>query len=89
MKAEYFRLAKVVAAIHVVLREGMHIKELIWFWCLRRHEQIILLATQCEQGFPLLQQERPAYHDKMNLVRFHRKYVAAVLHACDVIQPRS
>ena len=38
-----------------------------------------------------LQQKRPAYHDKMNNVKFHPnvKCVAAVLCACDVIQPKS
>ena len=58
-----------------------------------RHEQIFCLLPSLNNLFSpeKLEQERPAYRDKMNNVRFLciGEGVAAVVYACDVIQFRS
>ncbi len=74
MKAEYFRLAKEVAAIYALLREGMHEKGVdmgltsTQAWANTSVGQLVW--TICSASITL-QQEHPAYHDKMNNVRFH------------------
>ncbi len=41
------------ATFYALLREGMHIRQLTRIGPLRRHEQIFLLATECEQSVQL------------------------------------
>ena len=75
MKAEYFRLAKEVAAIYALLREGMHIKGVdMGFDLYAGMSKYFCWPPNVNNLFSSerLQQERPAYHDKMNNVRFHR-----------------
>ena len=60
--------------------------------CVCRHEQKFCLLPSLNHLFSseALEQERPAYRDKMNDVRFLciGEGMAAVLNACDVMQER-
>ncbi len=52
-ESRILQTGKDATAFYALLQEEMHIRELTRIGPLRRHEQIFLLATECEQSVEL------------------------------------